>query len=34
MNLKQKIAINEGAMLEEIRQLLDLTIEDFVYQMD
>lgn len=26
--------INEAAMLEEIRELLDLTIEDFVYQMN
>ena len=26
--------INEAKMLEEIRNLLDLTIEDFVYQMD
>ena len=26
--------INEAKMLEEIRNLLNLTIEDFVYQMD
>ena len=26
--------IKEAKMLEEIRNLLDLTIEDFVYQMD
>lgn len=29
-----KELINEAKMLEEIRNLLGLTIEDFVYQMD
>ncbi|NQZ65815.1 MAG: hypothetical protein HRT99_01185 [Mycoplasmatales bacterium] len=29
-----KALINEAKMLEEIRKMLNLTIEDFVYQMD
>lgn len=32
--MPQPIIIDEAKMLEDIRRLLDLTIEDFVYQMD
>lgn len=34
MKITDENLINEAKMLEEIRSLLDLTIEDFVYQMD
>lgn len=34
MKIINEQLINEAAMLEEIRNLLGLTIEDFVYQMD
>ncbi len=32
--MTKDIKINESKMLEEIRNLLNLTIEDFVYQMN